>query len=263
MPNKANFLVPSGNPVFAKDVLLSQRKGPFFCCTNGCNAQMVLVNGGDPERAYFRSKDTGEHLNKNCIKNALVFIESDYNENLYDNNFTFESILGMNHNDMPAVQRGTSGARAGVVGGSRNLRIHTVAKLVAMCLNRRKKGAYNGVPIDDILADEDNYERYRAGIRGYKVVEVSFYKKVYNECALLFNYPADNRGKSSWVKVVFPPEMADFFWQQYRKCKSDKSHSEVLYIAGDWRECHTSDGHRFPHSYCMITSRRQIYWATI
>lgn len=262
MPTNANYLTYNGIRISASEVVLSNRKGPFFCCTENCRAKMILVNGADPSRAYFRSEHRADHISRECIKNALVFSESDYNEDLYDNNFAFESILGLRHSDRN-LYRGNTGSHTGAVGGSRNLRIHTLPKLVAMCLHRGKSSSYNSTPIDDILVDGDNYDRYKNGIRGYRVVEVSYFKKVYQEHAFLFNCPADNKGLDSWVKVVFPPDLDKLFWQQYRKCQSDSSHSEILYIAGKWEECRVSDGKYQPHSYCIINSSKQIYWAVI
>lgn len=265
MPNKANYLYPNGRLIYAEKVSLAMNKGPFYCCTNGCCAQMILVNGANSEQAYFRSKSKSDHISRECIKNALVFNESHYNEALYNNDFAFKSILGLTHTnkDKAGVKRGRTGTRTGTMGGSKNLRIHTLPTLVNMCVNKSKQDTYNGVTIGDILADKENYDRYKAGIRGYKVVEVSYYKKVYQETALLFNYPADNKGLSSWVKVIFPPEQEQLFWDQYTKCKSDLSHSKVLYIAGDWHECSTPDGDKLPHSECLISSRNQFYWAVI
>ena len=54
---------------------------------------------------------------------------------------------------------------------------------------------YNGILIDDIFADENNYERYQQGIEDYKIVETTFYHKIKDELAFRLNYPANNRNR--------------------------------------------------------------------
>ena len=176
MPLFAKYKTQNSKPICADKVPIDKRSGPFYCSTHNCPAEMILVNGADIKRAYFRSKNRLQHISNDCIKNAITFNESDWNELLFDNSFAFESILGLNHS-ISTVQRGSSGTATYRIGGSRNLRIHTLPALVAMCINRGKGATYNGVLIDDILADNENLTRYQTGICGYKVVEVTFYKK--------------------------------------------------------------------------------------
>ena len=93
------------------------------------------------------------------------------------------------------TNRGDTGTRQGNVGGGRHLRIHTLPILYAMCISETKNEMYNGILIDDIFADENNYERYQQGIEDYKIVETTFYHKIKDELAFRLNYPANNRNR--------------------------------------------------------------------
>ena len=109
--------------------------------------------------------------------------------------------------DKHSIKRGTIGSSTGSVGGGKHLRIHTLSKLYAMCISKSKTDKYNGILIDDLLIDDENYEKYSKGILGQKIVETSKYHKVKDEFAFIMNYLTKNFGKNSWVKIIFKDEV--------------------------------------------------------
>ncbi len=212
---------------------------------------MILVNAANPLDAFFRSKDKSQHISNKCIKNSIIFDASKYAENRFDINFAFDSMLGKR----PSTERGTTGTKTGSVGGSRQLRIHTLPKLYAMCISKDKTDNYNGILIDEILVDNENFDKYSGGIKGNRIVETSKYHKAKDELAFIMNYPAGNFGTGSWVKIIF--EDTQMFWNQYNKLKNS-NHIEPIIIAGNWE---TISGNPEFHSQCVIHSESQIYYA--
>lgn len=257
MPQYAYMNNKEGNPIDANRVPVFTKinKPKFFCCTKNCMAEMILCKHGTGE-AYFKSKNILDHLSNKCIKNSIVFKESSYNENLFDKDYAFESILGIKHSSKP-ISRGNTGSRKGNIGGSRNCRIHTLPLLYAMCLSKGKAGNYNGVSIDDMLADDENYNRYKNGITGYKIVETSKYYEIEKDFSFMMNYPADNRviGNGSWVKVTFDSKA---LFEKYVDQLKNSSHIEPVIIAGDWKLAKSGSKH---HSECIIHKASQIYFA--
>lgn len=250
MPKKAYMWNKNGNAIDANEVQIKYGKAIFLCCTNGCDARMVLCKAGT-EDAYFRSKNRGDHNSVNCIRNSIVFKADTYDESLFDLNFAFESMLGIN-STIKSIDRGDTGTRQGNVGNHRRLRIHTLLTLYAMCISKAKNERYNGILIDDIFADEENYGRYFGGIQGYKVVETSFYFYTDSDMSITLNYPSDYKGKSSWVKIIFE----DRTLYERQKARFYKSlHIEPIIIAGKWELAPIGSKH---HSECKIHKASQI-----
>lgn len=255
MPNRAYMHNKKGSPVDANKVEIENRNAKFLCCTESCNAEMILCKAGT-EEAYFRSRKKQDHISAKCIKNSMVFNSNTYDEALFDINFAFESMLGRNHT-IQTIDRGDTGFRKGVVGGHRRLRIHTLPILYAMCISKDKRGTYNGVLIDDIFADKDNYQRYSNGIEGFKIVETSFYYFTDAEKSITLNYPLNNKGLNSWVKIRFEEEAL----YKSQKSKLYKSlHIEPIIIAGEWIKAPEGSKH---HSECVIHKKTQIYYAEL
>lgn len=238
--------------VTANSIPIDKINDTFTCCTPNCNARMTLCKAGQDD-AYFRSIKKSDHIGNVCIKNSIIFKESKYEESNFDLNFAFESMMGMNHS-IKNIYRGTTGTQKGTVGGNKNLRIHTLPMLYAMCLSRGKTGSYNGIKIDDLLADNENYNKYKNGIQGYKLVETSKYYQIPNEFAFIMNYPSENYNTNSWVKILFNSE--NLFNKQLEKLSSS-SHIEPIIIAGQWEIVSTQKY----HSECTIYSDNQIYFA--
>ena len=255
MPNRAYMYNKTENPVKANDVGIENRDANFICCTENCNAEMILCKAGT-EDAYFRSKIKRDHVSASCIKNSIVFRPDTYDEELFDINFAFESMLGRNHT-IQTINRGEAGVRNGVVGRHRRIRIHTLPMLYAMCISKDKNESYNGVLIDDILADQNNYNRYLNGIEGFKIVETSFYYYTDAEKSITLNYPLDNKGMNSWVKIRFEEEKL----YKSQKSKLIRSlHIEPIIIAGEWTRTPEGSKHL---SECVIHKKTQIYYAKL
>lgn len=232
MASRAHLGHPKGKIVEASTVSVSQsERYHFYCATPGCNAEMVCVNAGDPKRAFFRSVNSKAHASPLCF---LSESEQEYDESKFFVKDVFKAIIS----NKRSISRGS--------------RIRSVEALYSACLKTGKDGRYNGFRISDILADSENYERYKKGILGYKLVETSFYHKVKDELALRMNFPAENKGLESWVKIVFDDK--DLFWAVYNQVK-EMSHFKKILIAGDWMPC-KEEGY---HSQCKIETAKQIW----
>lgn len=123
-----------------------------------------------------------------------------------------------------------------------------------MCVTRDKSDYYNGFKIGSFFADEANYKVYDGNLEGYVIVECSFFKKVYNEPALLFNYPTDFKKPHNIIRLNFDKE--DTCWNYYHKYKGCH-HTEPIVIAGNWVK---SIGNSDYQSACQFYSDRQIYF---
>lgn len=253
MPIKAYMKDKSGIPVFANKVGIADKNQNFICCTDDCNAKMILCAAGT-DGAYFRSKDKKEHVSSDCIKNSIVFKPDKYNEDMFNLDFAFESMLGKNHS-IKTINRGTTGTKKGTVGSHSQKRIHTLPVLYAMCISKAKTGTYNKILIDDIFADGENYSRYGGGIEGYKIVETSFYYYTDSEMSMTLNYPINNKGLNSWVKIKFTDK--NLYISQKQKLWNSL-HIEPVIIAGEWELAAPGSKH---HSECVISKRTQIYYA--
>ena len=253
MPPKAYMRNKTGKPIDANKVGIENRNAKFICCTDGCDAEMILCAAGT-DSAYFRSRNKKDHISAKCVKNSIVFNPDENDESLFNVDFAFESILGKNHT-IQTIDRGNTGTRTGEVGKHRKVRIHTLPTLYAMCVSKAKSDTYNGILIDDILADDENYTRYSSGIQGYKVVETTFYFYTDADMSITLNYPIDNKGKDSWVKIIF--ENKELYISQKQKL-FNSMHIEPVIVAGEWSLAPDGSKH---HSECIIHKKTQLYYA--
>lgn len=252
MPPKAHKGSKIGPIVEAGKCGITDVKELFYCITPGCSAEMTLVSAGNPEEAYFRKNPSSpDHISPNCSKCSIIFRDSDYDESKFDKDKAFEWIFGTG-----SIKRGESGTVKGEVGGGKPS-IRTLGSLYSLCINKEKRDYYNGVLIDDLIADDENYSRYSGGMEGSLIAECSFYKKAYKEFALIMNYPVDFKKSHGHVKIVFENE--SMFWDQYNKLKTS-SHIEPIAIAGDWKKVIANPEYQ---SECTIYSNRQIYYVKL
>lgn len=144
-----------------------------------------------------------------------------------------------------------------IVGGNKHLFVRSLGTLYQMCMTRKKTDHYNYVLIDDILADDENFDRYFLNITGYKLVETSFFHIEYdinkNKYEMYMNYPCNNIGKNSWAKLIFADKK--MFFDYYKKFK-DAKHIEPIIIAGNWINV-KNDSKCF--ASCIINKTSQIY----
>lgn len=249
MPPKAHKGYKNGPIVEAGKCRIVDVNESFYCITEGCNAEMTIVSAGNPEDAYFRRNPSSPlHISPSCSKCSIAFRDSDYDENKFDKVKAFEWMFGIS-----SIKRGGSGTVKGEKGGGRPP-VRTLGTLYSMCINKEKSDFYNGVLIDDLFADAENYNRYSKGMEGYLFVECSFYKKAYKEFALIMNYPVDFKKPHGHVKIIFKDEKK--FWKQYNKLKNN-NHIEPIVIAGNWKKVTENKEYQ---SECTIYSDRQIYY---
>ncbi len=189
---------PNGAIVKADKLTLKETEQCFYCSTTGCDARMMLVSRMT-EHAHFRSYHIRDHKFDQCIVKSLSFDSSKYSEKSFNLNDAIKHIVGSD-NPLNIHKRNNSvlyhsSTKHSTIGGTQDMPIHTLKELYAQCLDTGIKGTYAGICINDILACRHNFNIYRNGFEGFKIVEVTYYKKVYNEPALLFNYPYYDRGK--------------------------------------------------------------------
>lgn len=231
MPRYALLNSPTGKRIDARDITVKQNElCNFYCCTKGCSAKMIPVNAGDAARAYFRSLRKNDHISFDCVKTAIDFEPSKYDEKSFSLDFAFESMLGKNHT-IETIERGTTGTLKKKVGGGRKNRIHTLPLMYAMCLSLGKSKSYNGCLIDDILADNENYNRYKNGITGYKIVETSCYYAVNGETSFIMNFPSNFKKEHELLKINFTDKNLFF---RYRQKLIDTNHTQPVIVAGEW-----------------------------
>ena len=248
MPIKARIGSINGKIVYANEVQLKDIHQKFYCATPGCSAEMTLVQGGDIQNAYFRRvKSSPPHTSIYCTRCSIRFEVSQYDEKKFNIDTAFNYILGQGS----SFQRGDTGNKTGRKGGGKP-GIRTLGNLYYLCINKSKNDYYNGILIDDILADKENYSRYCNNLKGNLLVECSFYKKVMNEPILLFNYPSDFKKTHNIVEVHFADQQ--MCWDYYWKCR-ECSHIEPIVIAGNWETIF----HKGKYvSKCQINSSRQF-----
>lgn len=254
MANSACIENPNGTIVNAKKLTLEQTKKCFFCRTKECTAKMILVSRMT-DRAHFRSHRIGDHKFDKCIVDSLNFDKSAYSEEAFDLDYAIEYIVGqgksINIHNNNRVERRTN-VRDINIGGSSNMPIRTLKELYAQCLDTGVGGTYGGVAVNDMLACRRNFEIHRNGFEGFKIVEVTYYKKVYNEPALLFNYPYYDRGVNTVVRVNFLDSQKA--WNYYNKFKGS-NHREPMVIAGIWEKCNNSEA----ICECVFYRRNQLF----
>lgn len=148
--------------------------------------------------------------------------------------------------------KGNTGTKTNKVGGG-SIGFRSLGRIYDMCVVLGKAGTYNGVLIDEIFADEENYARYNNNLNGFLIMECSFYKKLYGESSLLFNYPTNFKNSHIIVKLNFDDEKE--CWEYYNDFKGCH-HTEPIAIAGNWRP---TSGISEVQYECDYESSRQIY----
>lgn len=250
MPYEAREGSKSGPIVKACNCKITDMKKIYYCKTDGCNAFMSIVNAGNVEEAYFRRKPSSpHHINANCVRCGIVFDRSKYDETKFSKVNAFKWLF----NKSELTHKGNTGSRRGKVGGG-NIGLRSLGRIYDMCVTLGKSNSYNGELINDLFADEENYSKYRRNLNGCLIVECSYYKKVYNEAAILFNYPTNFRIAHDVIKVKFEDE--EMCWQQFNKLKKCH-HTEPIAIAGDWKVVFGNSEYQ---AECTIYSGRQIYY---
>lgn len=230
MSLKANMGSYEGITKYAQDVELRNSQKIFYCCTKGCHARMIGVNLGTKE-GYFRSYDINEHISIYCIKRSIKRDVHDYSESKFNYDNMVSYITGYQPY-LPHVHRNTPCKHQY---HDAKVPIRTLTMMYKACLERGINGQYGGVDIKNILASQDNLAMYKNGINGFKILEVSYYRKVPYEPALLFSYPPYyTNGEHYIVKVNVPNEKEA--WKYDSKFKTDRNQAaNTMILAGIWR----------------------------
>lgn len=217
--------------------------------TPGCDAVMKVVNVGNIEEAYFRRLPTSpHHIGADCVRCAITFDRTKYDES----KFTIHGFADWIFANPNLSHKGHTGTITRKMGGG-SIGFRTLGKVYEMCVALGKKATYNGVLIDDIFADGENYARYSNNINDLLIVECSFFKKVYGESSLLFNYSTNFRKPHIVVKVNFEDEK--LCWKYYNKFRGCH-HTEPIVVVGIWRPTNGASEAQFE---CDFVSSRQIY----
>lgn len=260
MATKASINYINGTVISAKDVTIAQKNCKFYCATPNCKVKMNLVDSGNVKAAFFRSENHAHHISSKCTKSSITFNESKYDETRFNLNHAFVTILGLKGKQAQYRRNaGTAGTNHSVVGGNKHLPISRLPSLYKMCISKGKSSFYNGYSINKILVDDENYEyyRYNNNLSGFKLVETSYFHIHYDESKnsyeMIMNYPSDNIGKNSWIKLIFTDKK--LYFDYYKKFK-DTTHVEPIIIAGKWDKTDKNDK---CFSFCKITRSSQIY----
>ena len=208
----------------AKNAAINHINKTFYCKTLGCKTRMTLVNAANPENAYFRKiPSSPDHLSVLCSADGF-FEPTKYEEN----RFNFEDLADKIMSEM-SDKRIHGSSSVELHGGGGRKSISTVKQIYLMC---RKYTEYNGIKTNEILADERNFEQNKNTITGKKIVQCTYYHKVYNEFSLIMNYPSFPYKNGKHIRIDFEDE--NLFWEFYRKVKPS-NHKELILILGDWK----------------------------
>lgn len=250
--NKSKSVIVTADKCFPSD------KGKtFFCPTKGCCAEMSIVHAGDAENAFFRRKPlSGRHISANCVRCNLEFNEQKYDETQFNSDRLFSYILSK---PGASVHRADTGVKTEKIGG--RTPVKTLKIFYELVCKKGIESTYNGIIIGDLMAGHLNYPNYKEHLLGVHVVEVSYYKKVYGENKILFNYPCDWKDEHILLQINFENEDICF---DYAKIFKAYSHTDPLVLCGDWRnsyeETTIKDGTKAKIFYeCNYISSRQIY----
>lgn len=227
----------------AKDAAINHINKTFYCKTPGCKTCMTLVDAANPEHAYFRKiPSSPDHISIFCSADG-VFKLTEYEENKFNFEDLADKIMS-GPNDKRVHRSGNREVR----GGGEKKSISTVKQIYLMC---RKCDEYNGIKTNNILADERNFEENKNIILGKKIVQCTYYHKVYNEFSFIMNYPSFPYKNGKHIRIDF--EDSNLFWEFYNKVKSS-NHKELILILGNWKTGRIGDEYI---ARCTIYKKKQ------
>lgn len=228
MAAKARMFKPNGKPVEASEVF---SKIPFFCNTENCDAQMLIVSMGE-NSAHFRSKSKLDHKFPICIRNDIEFNPDKYNKNLFQlNNFKNKML---NISEKNNIHKGSGGG--GSVGTDSRISPDTLKSVYAAYIESLSSGedTIGDCKYSDFMRCKENYIDFISNPYGFFVVETSYYYAIKNESALLLNVPMFTPKSPAYhVKVHFT-DRNDFdrVYKHHEKLK--KPYLCIMLIAAEW-----------------------------
>lgn len=228
MAKKARIWKPNGKSVKANDVY---SKIPFFCDNNGCDASMIIVSMGDAS-AHFRSKSKLAHKFPICVRNDIEFDSDKYNKDLFKLNDFKNNLL--NVGEGLNIHKGTGGG--GRVGTGSKIAPNTLKEIYAAYIESLSSGedTIGDCKYSDFMRCKENYTEFLSNPNGFFIVETSYYHKIKEEHAIIFNVPVfEPKNPVYHVKVSFTN--ADDFWNVYNHHKKlKKPYLSIMLIAAEW-----------------------------
>ena len=229
MAEKARIWKPNLKSVNARDV---HRKIPFYCDTDGCNAEMIIVSMGE-KTAHFRSKSKQEHRFASCIRNDIEFDTDKYDKSLFNLDAFKRNILSTS--EKVNIHNGAGGG--GIVGTGSRIAPNTLKSIYAAYIESLSSGedTIGNCMYSDFMRCKENYTDFISNPCGFFIVETSYYHKVKDEFAFLLNVPMYNPQTQSFhVKVNFTNR--NDFWRVYNHHKKlKKAYLSIMLLAAEWK----------------------------
>lgn len=254
MAKKARILKPNGLSVNARDV---HDKGPFYCDTDGCDAEMIIVSMGE-ETAHFRSKARQDHKFTTCVRNDIEFNTDRYDKNLFDLEQFKRRLLG--NSDKVNIHKGSGSG--GTVGTGARIAPDTLKSIYAAYLAGISSGdnTIGNAQYSDFMRCKENYTSFISNPCGFYIVETSYYYGVNNEKAIILNVPMFSPGISNYhVKVNFAnKDDFDRVYKHHEKLK--KSYLSIILIAAEWMAVKNNPDYI---AECTITKSSQHAYITL
>lgn len=228
MAKKARIWKPNGKSVNAGQVY---SKIPFYCDTDNCDAPMLIVSMGE-DSAHFRSKSKLDHKFPICIRNDIEFDTDKYNKNLFKLNSFKNRMLSIS--EKPNIHKGSGGG--GTVGTGSRIAPDTLKSIYTAYVESLSSGedTIGDCKYSDFMRCKENYTDFISNPCGFFIVETSYYHKVKDEFAILFNVPMFNLETPTYhVKVNFTN--SNDFWRVYEHHKKlKKPYLSIMLIAAEW-----------------------------
>lgn len=105
-----------------------------------------------------------------------------------------------------------------------------------MCVQYREGGSYNKYPIDDILVDKYNFDKYREnGIIGNRIVACTFWKYEPDTNCIFMNCPDERLYLPREEHKILKIHVTDD--KMFEKCANklkDKTHLHISVIGANW-----------------------------
>lgn len=228
---KYAYTVPYGSDnkkIDAAKLPLHNNKKIYYCTTPGCCAKMH-VRSPQKSSACFVSFHANDHTGGVLCHLKDQFKPDKYDEKLFSLENFFNNLFSHNSNDSSSLY-GSGGK-----GTNQHIPVNTLRMLYLMCLQYRDDGSYNGYPIDEILIDKYDFNKYIAsGITGNRIISCTFFRYDSNMQCIYMNCPDElffSKAQHQLLKIHVPDQ------QMFNKCLNkliDKTHSKLSVIAGNW-----------------------------
>lgn len=204
MAKKARVKTPTGRSIFATDVYSKDVR--FYCDTEGCNAEMVIVSMGEAT-AHFRSKHISDHIALDCIRNDIEFDSDKYDKSL----FSLDSFKSKILSSYESVNIHAGHGGGGMVGTGSKIAPNTLKSIYAAYLDSKDSGidTIGDCKFSDFIRCRENHMDFVANPNGFYVLETSIFRRVEGETSFILNVPPLEAGKHIkpyHVKAIFTNE---------------------------------------------------------